>query len=89
MPVRMDVAMSWRQDRCLSGTCLDGICVHPGRGNFTVDYPYLIPERAEGKTVKTDDPGATERLAHSSYWNYLGTVRGAQRQIRELGDKPL
>ena len=68
---------------------LDGICVHPGRGNFTVDYPYLIPERVEGKTVKTDDPDTTERLAYSSYWNYLGTVRGAQRQIRELGEKPL
>lgn len=69
--------------------CLDGICVHPGRGNFTVDYPYLIPERAEGEPMKTDDPNATERLSHSSYWNYLGTVRGAQRQIRDLGDKPL
>ncbi len=75
---------------CGAWDCFDGICLHPGRGNFTVDYPYLVPERTDaGAAMEIDDPQTAEQLAHSSYWNYLASVRGAQRQMREYGDKPL
>jgi hypothetical protein len=64
--------------------CLDGIALHPGRGNFTPDYPYLHPE-----TPAARPPETGKISAHSNFWNYLGAVRGARELIAEQGDKPL
>lgn len=74
-----------RRIRELGGwDCLDGLALHPGRGNFTPDYPYLHPENPAAR------PPTDEKVsAHSSFWNYLGTVRGAKELIAEQGDKPL
>lgn len=70
--------------------CLDGLSLHPGRGNFTPDYPYFRPEAfAADAAQTTDDPRSTEKLQHSSYWNFLGAVRSAIREVREYGDMPI
>ena len=69
--------------------CLEGFCLHPGRGNFTPDYPYVMPERSASGSVGADTPDKAEQLAHSSFWNFLGAVRGAKRKIAEQGDMPL
>ena len=67
---------------------IKGVCLHPGRGNFAPDYPLVHPER--GIAVKTDDPLAlSERVEHSSYWNYYGSVRDCARLISRLGRKDL
>ena len=31
--------------------CLDGFALHPGRGNFTPDYPYFRPETSSADRV--------------------------------------
>jgi hypothetical protein len=64
---------------------LDGLCVHPGRGNFAPEYPYFRPEVFEGGSTPTDDPTKVEKMAHSSYWNFLGSVREAETMIRDYG----
>lgn len=68
---------------------LDGFCLHPGRGNFTADYPYIRPERKLDGSAATDDPSKAERLEHSSFWNFLGSVRATERQIERYGKIPL
>ena len=67
---------------------LDGLCVHPGRGNFAPEYPYFRPEVFEGGSTPTDDPTKVEKMAHSSYWNFLGSVRDAEKMIKNYG-KPM
>jgi hypothetical protein len=64
---------------------LDGLCVHPGRGNFAPEYPYFRPEVFEGGSTPTDDPTKVEKMAHSSYWNFLGSVREAETMIKNYG----
>lgn len=54
----------------------DGICLHPGRGNVTPDYPFSRPENA----FSTETGG---------FWNYLGSVRGCGKLVKELGSKPI
>ena len=68
---------------------LSGLCLHPGRGNFTPDYPYLRPELAADKVVKTDDPVKAEQLENSNFWNFYGAVRGLKALSKERGEKPL
>lgn len=65
---------------------LDGFCLHPGRGNFTPDYPFVRPEAAQSGAVKTEDVHDADRLDHSSFWNFLGAVRDCRTM---LGDRPL
>lgn len=69
---------------------LMGLCLHPGRGNFTPDYPYVRPEAAAGGRVKTDDPTAhADRLENSNFWNFYGAVRGLKALSNERGKKSL
>lgn len=68
---------------------LDGFCLHPGRGNYAVDYPFLRPERGAGGHAATDDASKAERFDHSDFWNYLGAVRGCQEKIAAFGAMPL
>ena len=67
---------------------LEGLCVHPGRGNFAPEYPYFRPETFAGGAMPTDDPTQVEKMAHSSYWNFLGSVREAETMIKDYG-KPM
>lgn len=69
--------------------CLSGFCLHPGRGNFTPDYPYVKPERGPQGALQTDDPTKAERLENSNFWNFYGAVRGCQARIAEYGKMPL
>ena len=68
---------------------LDGICLHPGRGNMTVDYPFSRPELPCGVAEAIEDPTGKNDLSHSNYWNFLGSVRGCLDLIRRYGQKPL
>ena len=67
---------------------LDGLCVHPGRGNFAPEYPYFRPEVFKGGSTPTDDPTKVEKMSHSNYWNFLGSVREAVTMIKDYG-KPM
>ncbi|MDR1284236.1 MAG: hypothetical protein LBK99_25970 [Opitutaceae bacterium] len=55
---------------------LDGLALHPGRGNFTPDYPVSEP----WQTWKSG--------AYGTYWNYYGSVRTAANLVRKYGDTP-
>ena len=55
---------------------LDDVCLHPGSGGKTPDFPFVAPER-------------DERLPTQEYWNYFGTVRNCQAYLAEHGKKPL
>lgn len=56
---------------------IDGVCLHPGRGNYAPDYPLHEPENYDG-------------ASGGDYWNYLGSIRGCQGTIRGFGSpKPL
>ncbi len=68
---------------------LDGFCLHPGRGNFVVEYPFLQPENWSGAQKKIEDPVGKKNLSHSNYWNFLGSVRGCLEMIARRGRKPL
>jgi hypothetical protein len=57
---------------------LSGLCIHPGRGNFTADYPITNP-------ADPTDLGAED----ANFWNYYGAVRKAMALIHKYGDKPL
>jgi hypothetical protein len=57
---------------------LDGIALHPGRGNFTADYPVNEPW---GNWTKPSSGYA--------YWNFYGSVRHAKNIIKRYGDKEL
>jgi hypothetical protein len=66
---------------------LDGIALHPGRGNFAVDYPvYEPPSR-----IDTWDDWKNWKLgAHGSYWNYYGSVITAKALINRYdAQKPV
>ncbi len=63
---------------------LDGFCLHPGRGNFAVDYPIRTPERNEDPYSDKLEVGP-----HSNYWNFLGSVRKAKNRIQRYGTMPL
>lgn len=55
---------------------LDGLAIHPGRGNFAPDYPVTEPW--------ANDP------PEGAFWNYLGSVKKAKNLIARLGgDKEL
>ncbi len=73
-----------RMRDCGAWEQLDGFCLHPGRGNFTPDYPFLHPETND--SLKTEDADHADRLDHSSFWNFFGAVRDCKRMI---GDRPL
>jgi hypothetical protein len=57
---------------------LDGMALHPGRGNFVADYPV-------------NEPWTTWVVgAYGSYWNYFGAVSTAVEKLNEIGgDKEL
>ncbi|RRJ97095.1 hypothetical protein Ga0100231_012410 [Opitutaceae bacterium TAV4] len=55
---------------------LDGLAIHPGRGNFTPDYPVSKP-------WQTWTHGA-----YGNYWNYYGSVRTAANLVKKYGDTP-
>lgn len=46
---------------------IDGLAIHPGRGNFTPDH--------------APDPSEWQQGENGSYWNYLGSLREARRII--------
>lgn len=68
---------------------LDGFSLHPGRGNFVVEYPYLEPEDWKGAAKEIENPANKRSLAHSNYWNFLWSVRGCMEFIAKNGEKPL
>ncbi|AHF91066.1 hypothetical protein OPIT5_13490 [Opitutaceae bacterium TAV5] len=55
---------------------LDGLALHPGRGNFTPDYPVSEP----WQNWKSG--------AYGNYWNYYGSVRTAANLVKKYGDTP-
>ncbi len=57
---------------------LDGLCLHPGRGNFAPDYPLAQPWLPHD--LKRDK---------GSFWNYYGAVRTAHDICSSNGSKPL
>lgn len=58
---------------------LDGIALHPGRGNFTPDFPITVPWKEFKKPV-----------SGYSYWNYYGSIRIVKDFIQKHGgDKDL
>ena len=65
--------------------CIEGFCLHPGRGNFTVDYPFVAPERQKDGRFDTEDVSKAERMEHSSFWNFFGAVRDAKAHIERFG----
>ncbi len=65
--------------------CIKGFCLHPGRGNFTVDYPFVAPERKKNGRIDTEDVSKAERLANSSFWNFYGAVRGLKEHVARFG----
>jgi len=46
---------------------IDGLAIHPGRGNFTPDH--------------APDPSEWQQGENGSYWNYLGSLRKAREII--------
>jgi len=56
---------------------LDGLALHPGRGNFTPDYPVTNPYQP------------WEQKRGDNFWNYYGAVRRAKSLIHEQGEIPL
>ena len=58
---------------------VDGMALHPGRGNFTPDYPVYEPP------VETPDWRTWKAGAHGSYWNYYGSVLTAKKFIAKYG----
>ena len=56
-----------------------GICEHPGRGNFTPDYPYLHPENPAARA-----PASDKVSPHSNFWNFLGAVRLTKESVARL-----
>ena len=58
---------------------LDGIALHPGRGNFTPDYPVTVPWN------EFEKPSSGYQ-----YWNYYGSIRILKNFIKAHGnDKDL
>lgn len=53
---------------------LDGIALHPGRGNYTPDYPVVTPWKKYQKPVKG-----------YPYWNYYASIRLANDFIKKHG----
>lgn len=51
--------------------------LHPGRGNFTPDYPAKVTPR--GWKIKP----------HSNYWNYWGTIAAARKIVNKFGKRPI
>ncbi len=56
-----------------------GVCEHPGRGNFTPDYPYLHPENPAARA-----PASDKVSPHSNFWNFLGAVRLTKESVAHL-----
>ncbi|XHR31069.1 MAG: hypothetical protein ACFUZC_11010 [Chthoniobacteraceae bacterium] len=52
---------------------LDGLAIHPGRGNFTADYPVSTPWK-EWQTG-----------AYGNYWNFYGSVRTGANLVKKYG----
>ncbi|RRJ95216.1 hypothetical protein Ga0100231_013760 [Opitutaceae bacterium TAV4] len=66
---------------------LDGIALHPGRGNFAVDYPVYDPP---AKIDTWDDWKNWKLGAHGSYWNFYGSVITAKALINRYdAQKPV
>ena len=55
---------------------LDGIALHPGRGNFTPDFPVYTPWTAFEKPETGYE-----------YWNYYGSIKLAKEFIKRNGGK--
>lgn len=58
---------------------LDGISLHPGRGNFTADYPVYDPS---SRAVPWEE---WKVGPHGNYWNYYGSVLTAKNLIARYG----
>jgi hypothetical protein len=54
---------------------IDGLAIHPGRGNFTPDH--------------TPDPATWDPGANGDYWNFLGSLRKANELMAAFGQKEL
>ncbi|WP_081721997.1 hypothetical protein [Geminisphaera colitermitum] len=52
---------------------LDGLALHPGRGNYAADYPI-----SDWDTWQTG--------AYGNYWNYYGSVRTAAQLMKKYGE---
>lgn len=74
----MDVPFVDKMHELGTWELLDGLALHPGRGNFTPDYP--VPHPADPTDL--GEKGA-------NFWNYYGAVRTAGSLLRTYGEKPL
>ena len=54
---------------------IDGLAIHPGRGNFTADYAPPPDQWVPGPT--------------GSYWNYYGALKKARETIDQHGQRDL
>lgn len=74
----MDVKFVERMHELGGWELIDGIALHPGRGNFAPDYPVEEPWKKWTHGM------------YGSYWNYYGSVRTANALINKYGgDKTL
>lgn len=73
----MDVAFVNKMYELGAWDLIDGLALHPGRGNFTPDYP--VSEPYEEWVVGS----------HGNYWNYYGSIRTAMSLLKQYGEKPL
>lgn len=70
---------------------LDGVALHPGRGNYTADYPIESPWNRWPELITTINPWnplttiTTEKKYYESYWNYYGSVRRLRNYINDHG----
>lgn len=69
----MDVKFVERLHELGGWELIDGLALHPGRGNFAPDYPVSEPWEKWTHGM------------HGSYWNYYGSVRTANRLIGKYG----
>lgn len=68
----MDVPFTDEMQAAGAWELLDGLALHPGRGNFAADYPVSNPyERGE--------------VPPADYWNYYGSVRIAAELVKKYG----
>ncbi|MGN0843887.1 MAG: hypothetical protein ACI4QT_01550 [Kiritimatiellia bacterium] len=69
----MDIPFTEKMKECGALDLIDGFCLHPGRGNFTPDYPVIRPwEEWKGRNG-------------GNYWNYYASLKDARLTLRKLG----
>lgn len=77
---------------------VDGVALHPGRGNFTADYPVVEPWTDWAGMVNANEKNYTDfyfggerkKLAQDvtsddAYWNYYGSLRLLKDFIKKHG----